>query len=171
MFSRLITYCITLHTDRSRFYTHQLFPFFFLFFISSRQQIKPERVQQPDGTYIEDYWRSSLRMLSDARFLDSLLNFDKDNIPDHVIDRIRKQYLTNPDFDPEKIKKVSTACEGLCRWVFAMSEYDIVTKMVAPKRKALEQAQSVYDKAMGTLREKQKQLRQVQVCRNSHSNV
>ncbi|XP_026297252.1 dynein heavy chain 7, axonemal isoform X2 [Apis mellifera] len=126
------------------------------------KQIKPERVQQPDGTYIEDYWRSSLRMLSDARFLDSLLNFDKDNIPDHVIDRIRKQYLTNPDFDPEKIKKVSTACEGLCRWVFAMSEYDIVTKMVAPKRKALEQAQSVYDKAMGTLREKQKQLRQVQ---------
>lgn len=171
MFSRLITYCVTLHTDHSLFYTRRSFPFFFLFFISSRQQIKPERVQQPDGTYIEDYWRSSLRMLSDARFLDSLLNFDKDNIPDHVIDRIRKQYLTNPDFDPEKIKKVSTACEGLCRWVFAMSEYDIVTKMVAPKRKALEQAQSVYDKAMGTLREKQKQLRQVQVCRNSHSNV
>ncbi|XP_043799961.1 dynein axonemal heavy chain 7-like isoform X2 [Apis laboriosa] len=126
------------------------------------KQIKPERVQQPDGTYIDDYWRSSLRMLSDARFLDSLLNFDKDNIPDHVIERIRKQYLTNPDFDPEKIKKVSTACEGLCRWVFAMSEYDIVTKMVAPKRKALAQAQSVYDKAMETLEAKQKQLRQVQ---------
>ncbi|PBC30449.1 Dynein heavy chain 7, axonemal [Apis cerana cerana] len=126
------------------------------------KQIKPERVQQPDGTYIEDYWRSSLRMLSDARFLDSLLNFDKDNIPDHVIEKIRKQYLTNPDFDPEKIKKVSTACEGLCRWVFAMSEYDIVTKMVAPKRKALAEAQSVYDKAMETLEAKQKQLRQVQ---------
>lgn len=106
-------------------------------------------------------------MLSDARFLDSLLNFDKDNIPDHVIEKIRKQYLTNPDFDPEKIKKVSTACEGLCRWVFAMSEYDIVTKMVAPKRKALAEAQSVYDKAMETLEAKQKQLRQVQVCKFS----
>ncbi|XP_076748638.1 dynein axonemal heavy chain 7 isoform X2 [Xylocopa sonorina] len=126
------------------------------------KQIKPERVQQPDGTFIEDYWRAALRMLSDVKFLDSLLNFDKDNIPDPVIERIRKVYLTNPDFDPEKIKKVSTACEGLCRWVYAMSEYDKVSKIVAPKRRALAEAQKVYDTAMSTLETKREQLRQVQ---------
>lgn len=102
-------------------------------------------------------------MLSDARFLDSLLNFDKDNIPDNVIEKIRKVYLANPDFDPEKIKKVSTACEGLCRWVYAMSEYDKVSKVVAPKKKALAKAQEVYDNAMETLRAKREQLRRVQV--------
>ncbi|CAK9804315.1 Dynein axonemal heavy chain 7 [Anthophora plagiata] len=126
------------------------------------KQIKPERVQQPDGTFVEDYWRSALRMLSDAKFLDSLLNFDKDNIPDNVIEKIRKEYLANPDFDPEKIKKVSTACEGLCRWVYAMSEYDKVSKVVAPKKRALAEAQNTYDQAMSTLRAKQEQLRQVQ---------
>ncbi|XP_050489875.1 dynein axonemal heavy chain 7-like isoform X6 [Bombus huntii] len=126
------------------------------------KQIKPERVQQPDGTFIEDYWRAALRMLSDVKFLDSLLNFDKDNIPDTVIEKIRREYLTNPDFNPEKIKKVSTACEGLCRWVFAMSEYDKVSKVVAPKKRALAEAQKVYDKAMDTLKAKREQLRQVQ---------
>jgi len=102
-------------------------------------------------------------MLSDAKFLDSLLNFDKDNIPEKVIEKIRKEYLTNPDFDPEKIKKVSTACEGLCRWVIAMSEYDFIAKIVAPKRKALAEAEAAYDDAMELLNFKREQLRQVQV--------
>ncbi|XP_076664543.1 dynein axonemal heavy chain 7 [Andrena cerasifolii] len=126
------------------------------------KEIKPERVLGPDGKMVEDYWRAALRMLSDAKFLDSLLHFDKDNIPDDVIDRIRQVYLSNPDFDPEKIKKVSTACEGLCRWVYAMSEYDKVSKVVAPKKKALAEAQTVYDTAMAVLEEKRKQLRLVQ---------
>ncbi|XP_076387685.1 dynein axonemal heavy chain 7 [Megachile rotundata] len=126
------------------------------------KQVKPERIQQPDGSFVEDYWKAALRMLSDARFLDSLLNFDKDNIPDSVIEKIRKTYLTNPDFDPEKIKKVSTACEGLCRWVYAMSEYDKVSKVVAPKRAALAKAQQVYDQAMETLQAKREQLLRVQ---------
>lgn len=112
---------------------------------------------------VEDYWRAALRMLSDAKFLDSLLNFDKDNIPDDVIETIRQVYLTNPDFDPEKIKKVSTALEGLCRWVYAMSEYDKVSKVVAPKKRALAEAQTVYDNAMAVLEAKRKQLWLVQV--------
>ncbi|KAL6428105.1 hypothetical protein ACFW04_008466 [Cataglyphis niger] len=126
------------------------------------RQIKPEKVQK-NGVYVDDYWKAALRMLSDAKFLDSLLNFDKDNIPDKVIETIRNEYLTNPDFDPEKIKKVSTACEGLCRWVIAMSEYDIIAKIVAPKRQALAKAEAVYRDAIKKLNLKREQLRQVQL--------
>ncbi|XP_039301684.1 dynein heavy chain 7, axonemal-like [Solenopsis invicta] len=126
------------------------------------KQIKPEKVQK-DGVYVDDYWKAALRMLSDTKFLDSLLHFDKDNIPDKVIETIRKEYLTNPDFDPEKIKKVSTACEGLCRWVIAMSEYDIIAKIVGPKKRALAQAEAVYHNAIEKLNMKREQLRQVQV--------
>lgn len=122
--------------------------------------------------YVDDYWKAALRMLSDAKFLDSLLNFDKDNIPDKVIETIRKEYLTNPDFDPEKIKKVSTACEGLCRWVIAMSEYDIIAKIVAPKKQALARAEATYHDATTKLNMKREQLRQVQVCiENKNYNV
>ena len=125
--------------------------------------MKPERIQQPDGRMIEDYWKVSLKVLSDVKFMDSLLNFDKDNIPDKVIDKIRKDYLTNVNFDPEKIKSASTACEGLCKWVYAMSEYDKVARIIAPKKKALAEAQATYDEAMTKLNIKREQLRQVQV--------
>ncbi|EFN66875.1 Dynein heavy chain 7, axonemal [Camponotus floridanus] len=125
------------------------------------KQIKPEKVLK-EGTYVDDYWKAALRMLSDAKFLDSLLHFDKDNIPDKVIETIRNEYLTNPDFDPEKIKKVSTACEGLCRWVIAMSEYDTIAKIVAPKRQALAKAEATYRGAIEKLNLKREQLRQVQ---------
>lgn len=121
-------------------------------------------MQTKEGGYVDDYWKAALRMLTDAKFLDSLLNFDKDNIPDKVIEMIRKEYLTNPDFDPEKIKKISTACEGLCRWVIAMSEYDTIAKIIAPKKQALTRAEAAYHDAIQKLTMKREQLRQVQVC-------
>ena len=41
-----------------------------------------------------------------------------------IIAKIRKTYTSNPEFDPDKIKSVSTAAEGLCKWVCAMEQYD-----------------------------------------------
>lgn len=125
--------------------------------------MKPERVQK-EGVWVEDYWKIALKVLSDVKFLDSLLNFDKDNIPEEVIAKIRKDYLTNPDFDPDKMKKVSMACEGLCRWVIAMSEYDEIAKIVAPKKRALAEAEQTYQAAIDKLELKREQLRQVEVC-------
>lgn len=63
-------------------------------------------------------------MLGDMKFLESLINFDKDNIPVSVMKQIRAKYADNPDFDPDKIKVASTAAEGLSRWVLAMEKYD-----------------------------------------------
>lgn len=51
--------------------------------------------------------------------------FLKDNIPAPIIKEIRGRYVSNPDFDPEKIKFASTACEGLCRWILAIEKYDM----------------------------------------------
>lgn len=110
---------------------------------------------------MDDYWKPSLRILSDMRFLESLLTYDKDNIPERIMTKIRTTILTNPNFDPERIRNVSTACEGLCRWVFALSEYDKVAKIVAPKKQALAQAESVYAEAMAQLSLKRQQLQEV----------
>ncbi|CAL1529524.1 unnamed protein product [Lymnaea stagnalis] len=88
--------------------------------------VKPERINATDGSAkkIDDYWGPSKKMLGDMKFLEQLREFDKDNIPIENIKKIRKQYITNPDFDPDKIKLASTACEGLCKWVRAMDKYD-----------------------------------------------
>lgn len=122
--------------------------------------MKPEKVKTPDGV-IDDYWRPSLRILSDMKFLESLLTFDKDNIPERIMTKIRTTILTNPNFDPERIRQVSTACEGLCRWVFALSEYDKVAKIVAPKKQALALAEADYNEAMRQLNLKRSQLQEV----------
>ena len=68
-------------------------------------------------------------MLGDMKFLESLKEYDKDNIPTQVITKIRQKYINNPDFDPAIIKNVSSACEGLCKWVKAMEKYDKVIKV------------------------------------------
>ena len=111
---------------------------------------------------VDDYWKPSLRILGDIKFLDGLLTFDKDNIAERIMMKIRSTILTNPNFDPEKIRNASTACEGLCKWVIALSEYDKVAKVVAPKKIALSQAKARYAYAMAGVEVKRARLREVQ---------
>jgi dynein heavy chain len=48
----------------------------------------------------------------------------QDNVPVPIIKQVRAKYAGNPDFDPDKIKNASTACEGLAKWVLAIEKYD-----------------------------------------------
>lgn len=43
--------------------------------------------------------------------------------------KIRSEYITNPEFDPAKVAKASSAAEGLCKWILAMEVYDRVAKV------------------------------------------
>lgn len=63
------------------------------------------------------------------KFLDSLRDYDKDNIPPAIINKIREKYISNKEFNPSIIKNVSSACEGLCKWVKAIDVYDGVIKV------------------------------------------
>lgn len=45
--------------------------------------------------------------------------------------KIRKEYIPNPDFDPQKVRTASSAAEGLCKWVQAMEIYDRVAKVAS----------------------------------------
>lgn len=69
--------------------------------------------------------------------------------------------MTDRDFNPERIKTVSTACEGLCKWVRAMEVYDRVIKIVAPKKARLAEAEGELAVQMDTLNEKRAQLQEV----------
>uniref|UniRef100_A0A8C8BSX8 Dynein axonemal heavy chain 7 n=1 Tax=Otus sunia TaxID=257818 RepID=A0A8C8BSX8_9STRI len=126
--------------------------------------IKADRIPDPTGSgkKIEDFWGPAKRLLGDIRFLQSLHEYDKDNIPPAYMAIIRKQYLTNPEFIPDKIRNASTAAEGLCKWVIAMEFYDTVTKSVAPKKLKLNEAEGELKIAMDSLRKKQADLREVQ---------
>lgn len=126
------------------------------------KDVKPERVPNPSGIgVVEDYWGPSKKILGDMKFLESLLEFDKDNIPEAVIKKLTTKILTDENFDPDKIKVASTAAEGLCKWVIAISKYDKVAKVVAPKRQAFDIADTAYRTAMAALEIKRAMLQEV----------
>lgn len=124
---------------------------------------KPDRKPDPSGTgrIIDDYWGTSLKLLGDLHFLDNLKTYNKDNIPPATMRRIRERFISDRDFDPESIKKVSSACEGLCKWVRAMEVYDRVIKIVAPKKERLGEAEAELAAQMDMLNEKRAQLQEV----------
>ncbi|XP_060028831.1 dynein axonemal heavy chain 3 isoform X1 [Erinaceus europaeus] len=126
--------------------------------------LKPERKPDPSGSgkMIEDYWGVSKKVLGDLKFLESLKTYDKDNIPSVTMKRIREKFIDHPDFQPSVIKNVSSACEGLCKWVRAMEVYDRVAKVVAPKRERLKEAEGKLEVQMQKLNLKRAELKLVE---------
>ncbi|XP_041348477.1 dynein heavy chain 3, axonemal-like isoform X2 [Gigantopelta aegis] len=123
--------------------------------------IAPIKKVDASGRSAEDYWPPAKKMLGDMKFLESLKEFDKDHIPTHVMKKIRDKYISNPDFDPAIIKNVSSACEGLCKWIRAMEVYDGVIKVVAPKQASLQSAEGILGTMMVELKSKQAELKLV----------
>ncbi|PVD24358.1 hypothetical protein C0Q70_14839 [Pomacea canaliculata] len=128
------------------------------------KDIKPEKINDPDkpGQKIMDYWGPSKRLLGDMNFLGMLKEYDRDNIPVHVMQKIRKEYITNPEFDPAKVANASSAAEGLCKWILAMEIYDRVAKVVAPKKVRLAEAEDELQKTMNNLNAKRAELAAVE---------
>ncbi|KAI9202130.1 dynein heavy chain and region D6 of dynein motor-domain-containing protein [Polychytrium aggregatum] len=127
------------------------------------KDMKPEKVPDPSGSgrMVFDYWKTSLKMLGDPKFLETLKMFDKDDIPAHVIKKIRQTYIPNPEFKPDKVRNASSAAEGLCTWIVAMESYDRVAKVVAPKQIALARAEAELAETMAGLAEKRATLKSV----------
>ena len=125
---------------------------------------KPKMVADPNkiGKKIADYWEPAKKLLVDpTKFLNNLMEYDKDNIKDTVITKI-SPYIDMETFTPEAIFKVLKACTSICMWARAMYIYHNVTLQVAPKRAALEEAQAKLAKTTAELQEAQDKLRKVE---------
>uniref|UniRef100_A0A3Q2CMK8 Dynein heavy chain coiled coil stalk domain-containing protein n=1 Tax=Cyprinodon variegatus TaxID=28743 RepID=A0A3Q2CMK8_CYPVA len=109
-----------------------------------------------------DYWGPAKKLLGDIRFLQSLHEYNKDNIPANLMAIINQKYIDNKDFKPEKIRVASAAAEGICSWIIAISHYDVAIKKVAPKRAKLKVAEEELRVAMDALHIKQAALKEVQ---------
>ncbi|XP_072261492.1 dynein axonemal heavy chain 6 [Pyxicephalus adspersus] len=106
-------------------------------------------------------WTTAKQLLGDSNFLKRLLEYDKENIKPQILLKLQK-YISNPNFIPEKVEKVSKACRSMCMWVRAMDLYSRVVKEVEPKKQKLAAAQAELDATMVTLREKQRKLKEVE---------
>jgi dynein heavy chain len=82
--------------------------------------------QKPD-------WNTSRLLLSDSSFLKKLYDFNKDNISENTLKKL-KVYIDNPKFNAKAVEKVSLACRSICLWVRAIDGYAKIFKTVEPKR-------------------------------------
>lgn len=105
-------------------------------------------------------WDESKKLMSDLAFLDKLKDYDKDNISGAIMKKLKK-YFDNPEFQPEKVGKVSSAAMCICAWVRAMVIYDRVAKTIAPKKEKLAQAEAELAEVQAALGKKQAALDQV----------
>ncbi|XP_054630913.1 dynein axonemal heavy chain 7-like [Dunckerocampus dactyliophorus] len=124
----------------------------------------PDKIADPAGSgkKIFDYWGPSKKLLGDMNFLRDLKEYDKDNIAEEAIAKIRSTYMTDPQFSPAAVAKASSAAEGLCKWIKAMESYDRVVKIVAPKKAKQAEAQETLASAMAELAEKRAKLKEVE---------
>ena len=106
----------------------------------------------------KESWESSKKLLGQPNFMELLTGYDKDNIAEAKLKKLRKLYINLDEMQPETVSKVSKAGLGLCLWVRAMDVYSDVAKEVEPKKKRLEGMKIQLDVTTAQLREKQEQL-------------
>lgn len=69
-------------------------------------------------------WNAGKKMMGNVdAFLKSLLAFDKDNVPLQCVEKCEKDYISNPNFNPDYIRNKSGAAAGLCGWVVNICKY------------------------------------------------
>lgn len=86
-------------------------------------------------------YETSVKMMGDMGFLNSLLTFAKEQINDETVELLQP-YFAAPDFNFESARKASGNVAGLCNWAAAMCKYHEVAKVVEPKIAALREAEA-----------------------------
>uniref|UniRef100_A0A3B5A740 Dynein axonemal heavy chain 11 n=1 Tax=Stegastes partitus TaxID=144197 RepID=A0A3B5A740_9TELE len=96
----------------------------------------------PQGRIPKDRsWKASKMVMSKVDdFLQALVNFDKEHIPEATVRCVRDEYLSDPEFNPDFVRQKSSAAAGLCSWVINIVRFHEVFCEVEMKRMCLSQA-------------------------------
>ncbi|XP_050295050.1 dynein heavy chain, cytoplasmic isoform X2 [Anthonomus grandis grandis] len=83
-------------------------------------------------------WKSIRAVIMRDNFINSVVNnFNTEDISDEVRDRMKAKYLSNPDYNFEKVNHASNACGPLVKWAMAQILYADMLKKVEPLRQEL----------------------------------
>ena len=83
-----------------------------------------------------------IMMARTDQFINSLINFEKENIPSLVLTEL-EPYLKDKEFDPDVVRSKSAAAAGLCSWVINTVRYHQIHSDLHEKRRAMNQANNV----------------------------
>ncbi|XP_052769398.1 cytoplasmic dynein 1 heavy chain 1-like isoform X2 [Mya arenaria] len=82
-------------------------------------------------------WKGIRSAIMGDNFISSIVNFRTDDITDAIRDKMKNKYLSNPDFNYEKVNRASLACGPMVKWAIAQINYADMLKRVEPLRNEL----------------------------------
>ncbi|KAL4487471.1 hypothetical protein ABPG72_006991 [Tetrahymena utriculariae] len=94
------------------------------------------------------------------KFIDKMIGFDKDNIPDDRLKKLNK-VLAKPEFNLEDIKKNLSYAHGLASFCLAMKVYADVNSKVKPKKIEVARLNNELNAVKAELYEKESELKKV----------
>lgn len=103
----------------------------------------------------KENWDEGKKLMGNPNeFIDTLKNYDKDNIKESLLKKLKK-YTENPKFEPVNIGKKSGAAKSICMWAKAIDNYSAVMKIIKPKQASLAEAEGELKVVQEQLRGKQ----------------
>lgn len=109
----------------------------------------------------KENWDEGKKLMNNPNdFINGLKTYDKDNIKESLLKKLKK-YTNDNRFDPASIANKSKAAESLCLWARAIDNYSAVMKIIKPKQESLNKAEGELKIAQDELRGKQASLKQV----------
>lgn len=106
-------------------------------------------------------WDEAKKMMANpGEFITTLQKYDKDNIKESILKKLKK-YTNDPRFVPDLIAKKSVAGKSICMFCCAMDKYAEVKKIVEPKELKLAEAMKQLEAANSDLKGKQQKLQAV----------
>jgi dynein heavy chain len=113
------------------------------------------------GQRLDLSWAGAKKMMGQIdKFLQQLLTYDKENIPDSTLKSIQP-FIDDPTFNGPNLKSKSLAASGLCEWVRNIVAYYTIYRYIKPKREKLDTANAQLAEANAKLAEMQANLDEI----------
>lgn len=91
-------------------------------------------------------WKVIRGIIVRDNFINTIINFQTDKISPQIKEKMKTRFLSNPDYEFNKVNNASQACGPLVKWAQAQIQYADMLHKVDPLReelKSLEQAAEV----------------------------
>ncbi|CAB4481707.1 unnamed protein product [Rhizophagus irregularis] len=86
-----------------------------------------------------DNWKAVQGIIRRDDFITSIVNYDTDkNMTKNLREKMKKEYLSKPNFNYELVNKASKACGPLVKWVIAQVSYSEILDRVGPLRQEVD---------------------------------
>ncbi|XP_064623935.1 cytoplasmic dynein 1 heavy chain 1-like isoform X3 [Lineus longissimus] len=82
-------------------------------------------------------WKAIRQIVMRDNFVPQIVNFSTDDITDEIRAQMKKKYLSNPDYNFEKVNRASLACGPMVKWAIAQINYSDMLMRVEPLRNEL----------------------------------